>query len=234
LIRAVTFDFWNTLFREANSADRQEIRIGALSKMCRVTEEEAAEALKTVWTEFSRSHREEQRTLTPADAVRLAAEALSIEVDPPVAETLAKVFATAVLVYSPVPIDGAIEAVRAASAKMPIGLISDTGVSPGSSLQHIMDRHSFTEYFSAITFSDHVGVSKPQRQMFEVTANALGVKPDELLHIGDLEYTDVAGAHGVGSKAALFTGANPAHAENTTADYVFNNWQEFLQILPDF
>ncbi|MCX5769853.1 MAG: HAD family hydrolase [Candidatus Hydrogenedentes bacterium] len=232
-IRAVTFDFWNTLFREANSAARHDIRISALSKMCMVSEEEAADALKTVWAEFSRCHREEQRTLGPQDAVLLAAEVLGLQIEPPVAETLEKVFATAVIVYSPVPIEGAIEAVQAAAAAIPIGLISDTGVSPGASLQYIMDRHAFTPHFTAITFSDRVGVSKPQPVMFEITAGALGVKPDELLHIGDLEYTDVSGAHGVGAKAALFTAANPVHAHDTRADYVFSNWQEFVDVLPE-
>jgi putative hydrolase of the HAD superfamily len=231
-IRAVTFDFWNTLFREANGAARQQIRIGAVSNMCRVSEEEAVDALKTVWAEFGRRHREEQQTLGPGDAVRMVGEALGRKIEAPVAEALERVFATAVLVYSPVPIEGAIEAVKAAAAVVPIGLISDTGVSPGSSLQYILDRHAFTEHFTAITFSDRVGVSKPQAAMFEATAGALGVKPDELLHIGDLEYTDVVGAQGVGSKAALFTAANAAHANDTRADYVFRNWQEFLDVLP--
>ena len=231
-IKAVTFDFWNTLFREANSAARQEIRISAVSKMCGVSGEEAEGAMKIVWAEFSRAHREEQQTLGPRDAVRMTAEALGREIEPPVAEALAKVFATAVIVYSPVPVDGAIEAVQAAAAVVPVGLISDTGVSPGSSLQYLMDRHAFTGHFTTITFSDRVGVSKPRPVMFEVTAAALGVKPDELLHIGDLEYTDVAGAHGVGAKAGLFTGANPVHANDTRADYVFSKWQEFVEVLP--
>jgi FMN phosphatase YigB (HAD superfamily) len=183
--------------------------------------------------EFGRCHREEQRTLGPADAVRMTGEALGREIEPPVAETLARVFATAVVVYGPVPIDGALDAVKAAAAAGPIGLISDTGVSPSSSLEYIMGRHGFAEHFGAITFSDRVGVSKPQAAMFEATAGALGVRPDELLHIGDLEYTDVAGAHGVGAKAALFTAANAAHAADTRADYVFGNWHEFLSVLPE-
>lgn len=232
-IRAVTFDFWNTLFREVNGVSRQAVRISALSRMVGVTEEEASAVLTQVWAEFGRCHREEQRTLGPLDAVRLTSAGLGREIAEPVAATLAQVFATAVIVHSPVPIDGALEAVQSAAARLPIGLISDTGVSPGSSLEYLLDRHSFTEYFGALTFSDRVGVSKPQAPMFEVTAAALGVSPGELLHIGDLEYTDVAGVHGVGGKAVLFTGVNAAHANDTQADYVFGCWGEFLRVLPD-
>lgn len=231
-IRAITFDYWNTLFRDANSAARQDIRISAVAKMTGVPEKDVAGALKTVWAEFGRCHEREQRTMTPHDAVRMTGEELNIRIDAPVAETLARVFATAVVVYSPVPIKDALDAVKAAAELMPVGLISDTGVSPGSSLQYIMDRHGFTAHFAALTFSDEVGVAKPQAPMFEITAKKIGVKPDELLHIGDLEYTDIAGAQALGGKAGLFTGVNSAHAENTKADYVFNSWREFIELLP--
>jgi FMN phosphatase YigB (HAD superfamily) len=68
--------------------------------------------------------------------------------------------------------------------------------------------------------------------MFERTAAAMGVAPNELLHIGDLEPTDIAGIHAVGGVGALFAGANDRFAENTTAEYVFHHWSEFLDILP--
>jgi FMN phosphatase YigB (HAD superfamily) len=69
--------------------------------------------------------------------------------------------------------------------------------------------------------------------MFEAAARALGVKPRELLHIGDLEPTDIAGAHTMGAKAALFTGENIKYVETTVADYVFARWEDFTQRLPE-
>lgn len=232
-IRALTFDFWTTLFRDANSDARQEIRIAAFAEATGVSRETTANVLQIVWTEFNRCHLEEQRTLRPEDAVRLAAKALKIEIEPPVAARLAEGFATAVLAHPPVPIDGALEAVRAAAALGPVGLISDTGVSPGSSLRVLLDRHGFTEWFAVMTFSDEVGVSKPQAPMFETTARTLGVEPGAILHIGDREVTDIAGAKAFGAKAALFTDGNPEYANHTQADYVFHSWQEFTQSIPD-
>jgi len=231
-IRAITFDFWGTLFRDVDGEARQQMRIEALAHVARVSLESAADALKLVWNEFNRCHKQEQRTLTPADAVRLATGSLDVTLRPAAARKLAHTFGTAVLTHSPEPIKGALEAVRAAAKHGPIALISDTGISPGTSLQKLMDRFGFTESFNVLTFSDVVGVSKPQAPMFERTAVNLGVAPSELLHIGDLEGTDIAGALAIGAKAALFVGENDASQEGTRAHYVFHSWREFVALLP--
>jgi len=231
-IRAITFDFWSTLFRDANSEPRQQIRIDALARAAGVSTEKASSALQPVWSEFYRSHIEDQRTLTPQDAARIAGANLGAVIEEPVLSQLAEVFATAILVHSPEPIENALEAVRAAAEVRPAGLISDTGVSPGSSLRQLLDRHHFTPFFRSMTYSDEVGVSKPRSPMFETAARSLGVAPDELLHIGDLERTDIAGAKGVGARAVLFAGEHPESLNHTQADYVFTAWSDFIKRLP--
>ena len=231
-VRAITFDFWGTLFRDVDGEARQQMRIEALAHVAKVSLESAADALTVVWNEFNRCHKQEHRTLTPADAVRLAADALDVTLRPAAARKLAHTFGTAVLTHSPEPIKGALQAVRAAAHRRPIALISDTGISPGSSLRKLMDRFGFTESFSALTFSDMVGVSKPEAPMFERTAAHLGVAPSELLHIGDLESTDIAGALAMGAKAALFVRENDSSLDGTRAHYVFHSWREFVALLP--
>ena len=186
-VRAITFDFWNTLFRDLNSAPRQQIRVDALAQAIGVSPEAASGALDLVWAEFARSHREDQRTLTPADAVRMAGVNLGVTIEGPLLSELTEIFATAILVHSPEPICNALEAVRAAAEVLPVGLISDTGVSPANSLRRLLDRHDFTPFFRSMVFSDEVGVSKPQAPMFETAARDLAVTTQELLHIGDLE-----------------------------------------------
>lgn len=231
-IRAITFDFWQTLFRDARGEPRKRLRHEALAREAGVSMERAAEALDDAVQEFLRSHIEDQRTLAPEDAVRLVAAFLDVDFSPEVREELAHVFGTAIIHHPPEPIEGALDAVRAAAARRPVGLICDSGLSPGSSLRVLMDRHGFTEYFKVLTFSDEVGVSKPQAPMFERTAEALGVAAHEMLHIGDLEPTDIAGIQACGGLAALFTGANPRFHNDTNAEHTFANWAEFLDRLP--
>jgi putative hydrolase of the HAD superfamily len=232
-IRAITFDFWCTLFRDANSEPRQALRIQAFAEATGVSPAATADVLKSVWAEFNRCHRQEQHTLEPEDAIRLAAKTLGIEVAPDAADRLAEVFATAILHHAPEPIERALDAVCAAAQHRPVGLISDTGISPGRSLRALMDRYGFSPFFEAMTFSDEVGVSKPQRPMFETAARQLHVAPADLLHIGDLEDTDIAGAKRAAATAALFCGDHGDGGNHTQADYVFMTWDEFLAALPE-
>lgn len=232
-IRAITFDFWCTLFRDAHKEERKQLRIEALHTLTGASATVIEEALAAVWQEFSRHHIEEQRTLLPADAVRMTAQELGVTFGEEAFGRLTDLFATAIIEHSPVPIEGALEAVKGAAERVPVGLISDTGVSPGSSLKAVMDRNGFSPHFSALVFSDEIGVSKPRPQMFEAAARSLGVLPQDLLHIGDLEPTDVAGAHAIGAKAALFTADNGKYVETTVADYVFPHWNDFIRRLPE-
>jgi putative hydrolase of the HAD superfamily len=232
-VRAITFDFWRTLFRDAEVEERRLLRVAACVEALGLPAADIDEAIRVTWQEFDRCHREEQRTLSPLDAVTMTCERLGVSLQDGPAAKLCDVFATAIVQHSPVPIDGALEAVQAAAAHGPVGLISDTGVSPGSSLSQLLARHGFLDYFDALIWSDEVGVSKPQRLMFERAAHALGVKTNELLHIGDLEYTDIIGAHAVGAKAALFAGDNARHKDATSAEYVFESWREFMAALPE-
>lgn len=232
-VRAITFDYWGTLFRDTGSDERQQMRLEAFVKATGANPEEAAAAMRLTFQEFQRSHIEDQRTLTPMDAVRLTCDTLRVSVGPREAELVAEVFATAILKYPPVPIEGALEAVAAAAQRVPIGLISDTGVSPGSSLRQIMDVEGFTGYFGTLTFSDEVGVAKPQAPMFEQTARILNVTPSELLHIGDLQPTDILGVQQLGGQGALFAGVNTRFVGKTTAEYTFAHWQEFIRLIPE-
>ena len=231
-VRAITFDFWSTLFRDANGAARQQIRIDAFAEATGLPAQTVADALRVTWAEFERHHKELHRTLTPLDAVHFTANTLGIALAPDTAQRLADVFTGAILAHAPEPIEGALEAVRAAANVAAVGLISDTGVSVGASLRTLLERGGFLPYLRVLAFSDEVRVSKPEPEMFQAAVTGLGVPPEELLHIGDLEYTDVAGARAFGAQAALFAGENAVYLKDTQADHVFRSWPEFIAALP--
>lgn len=227
-IRAITFDYWGTLFREANMQARQAARVQALAEVAGVSLGDAHAALEIAYKEFFRTHVEEQRTLDHHDGVRLSTAQLGITLDAQAAQALAHRFATAILDHPAVPIEGALEAVCAAAARVPIGVISDSGISPGSALRVLLERHGFHSHFGVLTFSDEVGVAKPQALMFTRTAAALGVQPEEILHIGDLEPTDIAGIRALGGTAGLIAASNDKYYDKTQAEYRFRTWAEFI------
>jgi len=232
-IRAITFDFWGTLFRDANLEDRHIGRVDALVALASVTPEQADAALQVVYQEFARVHIDEQRTLDHHDGARLSLAELGITLSPEEIAELARRFAEAILIHPAYPIDGALEAVRAAAARVPVGVICDSGISPGSALTDLLERNGFAAHFRVLTFSDEVGVSKPRPIMFEQTAKALGVAPSEILHIGDLEPTDIVGIHGVGGTGALIAATNPKYYESTKARFRMKTWAEFAAVLDE-
>ena len=231
-IAAITFDFWCTLFRDAKGVARQAMRVDAFSRLTGADPERVKKVLGDVWRVFDQHHRQQQQTLTPLDAVQYAAARLGLILNDEVTAALSEIFATAIIHYPAEPIEHALDAVQAASSILPVALISDTGVSPGSSLKALLACEGFLPHFSKLTFSDEVGVSKPHALMFKTTALALGVAPDELLHIGDREDTDVLGAKGVGATAVLFAGDNDTDVPGSKADHTFFTWREFIDALP--
>ena len=93
-----------------------------------------------------------------------------------------------------------LEAMRARGLK--VGLISNTMVS-GRVHQEDMRRFGLLEHFDHTIFSGDVGLWKPDRRIFELSLEALGVAPDEAFFVGDRIVDDVGGAQGAGLRAVL-------------------------------
>jgi putative hydrolase of the HAD superfamily len=232
-IKAITFDFWRTLFRENERDDRTRVRIDAFIEATGAPEDDVLSAFEKTWGQFLQHHVKKQQTLRPEDAVRITADELNITLDEDVFASLTEIFGSAILQFPPVPIDDALAAVQHAASFVPVGIISDSGVSPGTSLRKLLINHGFTRCLSKLVFSDEVGVAKPQAAMYHEAARGLGVQTSELLHIGDLQPTDIIGAQKVGATAGLFAGDNARFYDNTTAEYSFRSWREFIDRIPE-
>jgi putative hydrolase of the HAD superfamily len=59
------------------------------------------------------------------------------------------------------------------------------------------------EYFDVVVDSDLAGVEKPDPRIFSFAIEALGLRPDEVLYVGDVYEVDVVGARAAGLHAAL-------------------------------
>ena len=72
-------------------------------------------------------------------------------------------------------------------------------------------------YFDVIVDSALAGVEKPDPAIFLPALEALRVRPDEAVYVGDLFEVDVAGARAAGLSAILFAPGGPARPECQTA-----------------
>lgn len=77
----------------------------------------------------------------------------------------------------------------------PLGIISN-----GARDQQTgkLERAGLLPYFSALVFSEDVGIGKPAARIFEEACRKAGAKPEECVHIGDDPAADVHGSTAVG------------------------------------
>src|SRR5262249_52742761 len=140
-------------------------------------------------------------------------------------------FETILLQHPPKAIPNALEAVRYASTRAKVGIISDTGYSPGTTLKQILFSHDVGDCIHSFSFSNETGLLKPNAECFWVILRHLNVKPEHAVHIGDLENTDIAGAKAVGMKAIKYIGSNPTESRTSIADFVIDDMAEVPDIL---
>lgn len=64
-----------------------------------------------------------------------------------------------------------------------------------------MDNSGLRKYCDLILVSGDIGVHKPDKRIFEIAANQLGLETKECIYVGDHPVNDIQGALSSGMKA---------------------------------
>ncbi|MBF6594927.1 MAG: HAD family hydrolase [Thermaceae bacterium] len=211
--KAITFDFWGTLFIEGPDYAgevldlRYEILMDAASE-AGVPADEAGviEAWRQAALDFDNAWGAEQ-VLTPFERVTRIFSYLNLPYDEGQVALTTQRVVEAGLKGSLIPLPGVAEAIPKLAKGYTLGIVSDTGVSTGRVLREQLQRHKLLECFTGLSFSDETGFVKPKSEAFAVALEEMSVPPEKALHIGDIPRTDIAGAFGTGYPwAVLYTG----------------------------
>lgn len=97
--------------------------------------------------------------------------------------------------------EGAYEVLKSLSSEYKVGLISDTGVTPGKIIKKVLENYDILKFFNVTIFSDEVGYYKPNPIIFDITLKKLRGTPEKAVHVGDLLETDIKGAKNIGMYA---------------------------------
>ncbi|HEX6455446.1 MAG TPA: HAD family hydrolase [Solirubrobacterales bacterium] len=233
-LRAVTFDFWNTIARVPKGA-MTEARVRGLTAAFEAGEMDVepkllAAALEEVGARWERSWAEGVH-LHPRDWAALLVEALGVE--EAMGEAVAEAFLGAgrevELELAP-DIRPALEALEARGIR--IGIVCDVGFSGGALLRDLLAVEGLLDHFDGWAFSDEVGHYKPAPQPFEAALASLGARPEEAMHVGDLRRTDVAGAAALGMRTVRYRGMNEEAEEGwPEADFVIDAHLELIRLI---
>lgn len=240
-LKVITIDFWNTLFDSSNGTGRNNFRLAGFIKEIDKYEilikpDEFNEAIKSSWEYFNNIWKNEMRTPPPVESAEFFWKKLNLPYNADSINVIANIFGDAIIAHPPKLMDGVSEALQELSKKYMLGIVSDTGFSPGTVLRKLLENNSIISYFDVFSFSDETGVAKPHPKAFLTVLDALGCKPEDALHIGDIEQTDIVGAKKLGMKAIRFRGdtsfvLTPEREEFTIADAEAEKWDEIVKII---
>lgn len=243
-IKVVTVDFWNTLFDSSNGIERNAYRKARLFEVfnsydTEITSEQYDIAIQKSWEFFNNVWFSSKRTPMPYETIEFFWDYLKLPYDRPTINFVADFFAQSTIDIPPKLNLGVLESLEFLSGKYKIGLVSDTGFTPGSLLRKLLEKEGVLGYLSSFSFSDETGVSKPHPKAFETILSEIGCLPEEAIHIGDIEKTDIVGAKSIGMKAILYTGdktgtMNKMNPSISVADAQSDSWDEICNIVDAF
>ena len=218
-ITVVTFDLWQTLILDNPQlgAARTLIRLeGTRDALARFGEdydlEHIQEAYRSCYRQC-RQIRDEQLDVSFREQVQMFINNISLglveRLNRDTVEDILRVYADSFLVHPPSVHVDAVPVLRDLKATgLRLGLISNTGMTPGATFRVYMESQGLLGYFDALTFSDEVKLAKPSNKIFLMTLHSMNATPAQAVHVGDHVVNDVVGAKRCGLKTIWIEGFN--------------------------
>lgn len=235
MLRAVTFDFWRTLYKNA-SAQGERLRLldETLSRHSQPRPRaDIAAAYRHAASVWEQIWQQEHYSIAATRWLHEIFSFLGVELPDEVLLALRRPMEEIYLHNDSWPqlVPGVAETLPRLSRNYRLGLISDTGLTPGRVLRELIRRDGLLDCFQATTFSDEIGAAKPRPEPFLITLDAMGVQPEQAVHVGDLPETDLVGARGVGMKTILFMGESNRRDGIPLADGVLETYGELEELV---
>lgn len=234
--KVVSFDCWGTLLAENDWHWAHSLRVMALQDAAReagreVSRERAEAAFTAAW--------ERHMALWKEGGVSGAAEVaawglaqLGLTDPHPALEHLVRRFEEASHTSHVVALEGAHALLEALCASgIPCVLVCDTGLTPGRVVRRLLDRLGLLAPMQELAFSDEVGAPKPDPRPFRAALDPLGVAPENVLHVGDLRRTDIAGARALGMQTVRIRARHDDVGDGPEADWVVDSHHELAELL---
>lgn len=220
-VDAITYDFWNTLVVADTVGTREARRMAMLAVLAEtghddLTAEHLEAAFDGVLARFDAAWAA-NRQYTGRHAAEHAIEALERTFGEAERHSLVRAYLDAAVDLEVALAPNVVEALaRLRHAGIRLGIICDVGLTPSTVLRRYLARHEVLDLFDHWSFSDEVGVYKPDPAIFRHALGGLGVDdPSRVAHVGDLRRTDVAGARAMGEIAIRYRGV---HADDPVAE----------------
>jgi len=198
----IGFDVWGTLFDLNKIFDAISIEA---SKRLRVETRKVQEGILKAY-EDAKKLRRLNPNITPQELLVksrvLMARALGVEVEV-VDDVLKSAFRS---VGDEVLFNDVKPALSILSSqRIRMGIIGNVLFWPSEYTKLLLESTGIIEYFETLVFSDITGSTKPDRGIFLVFAEKMGVEPSRIIYVGDNVIEDVGGALSAGAIGVLIS-----------------------------
>ena len=241
MIDTVTFDLWNTLLSNA-PPDNQKYSLQRVEKLNSTLRENGREVepdllIDAYHKAFEKCIEiwEKNQDISTEEQIEIMFGFLGDDklknIPQDLMYRLVEVFVSPILDDPPSLIDGAKETLEGVKKKgYKIGLICNTGRTPGKTIRMLLERLGIARFFNGTTFSDELKIRKPDSRIFLHTLALLKSRPQSSLHLGDLIDVDVLGAKNAGMISAHF---NPKQVpyEKVHPDFTIRRLMDLKRVL---
>jgi putative hydrolase of the HAD superfamily len=215
MLKAVAFDLWETLITDTPELSRQQERL-RLTRMEEILvrrghdsiADRIEQAYRAIWHRCQQLYWSADRDVPCRRQIEHFLEELQLDpasFDEASLSELEHAYAHAAVEVLPAVVSGAPELLRTLKSRgLRIGLISNTGRTPGYALRRVLRDLDLAPSIDVMVFSNEHGECKPQTSIFEALRRGLGVRWEEMLFVGDNLYVDVHGAQRCGMRAVHF------------------------------
>ena len=243
-IKAVSFDLWDTVLVDDSDEqkraalgwppkadERRRLVFDALRRHGPVSRSEVEVAYATTDAAFRQVWYDQNVTWTVHERLSVLLQGLGRTIPEDELRELVRLHEEMEVEVMPELVPGIGDALDALEGRYRLAVISDAIFSPGRALRRILQHYGLHDRFDAFVFSDEVGYAKPDPRVFQAVLRATGCRPRELVHVGDREEKDIAGAHALGAHAILIPIIKDRGGTRTVADAVCRDYGELPAII---
>ncbi|MBY9004479.1 MAG: HAD family hydrolase [Candidatus Lokiarchaeota archaeon] len=234
MIKAITFDLWNTLFENISYSD---IRLKLISNKIEFKNKNlSSDNIKESYeSNFLFLNPEEKvnkihHVFTEKRFINLLSDINVKMSNTEIIEIVKKL--EDMMLNNPPPLKPNVKkTLESLAPKYKIGLISDTGITPGRVLKQALEHHEILQFFDTLIFSDEIGVYKPHPLPFQTALKNLAVPAELSIHIGDLIDTDIVGAKNFNMSAIWVNNEPNIELLKIKPDYIIKDIYEAVGII---
>jgi len=233
----ISFDFWNTLYGNGDEPERHKRRTeyfyNIISTYIKTDYNSIDEAFRASTEFFINEWQNNYRTPTAVERIQFMSGLLSVNLNNADIEKTADYFGKLIFTVPPSRNSYNLSIVGELAKNFPLGLISDTGYISGKYIRQFLKEQKMISYFKSLVFSDEQTHCKPHSSVFKLTCDNLKIPCSRLVHIGDLEKTDIKGIKNSGGIGIKYVGWNNNSPEKSMANYIINDYRELSKTITD-